>query len=141
MKEICKQHTKWINIVLSLGISNYYAEDIVQEAYIRCIGKEINESYFYLTLRSLAFDLHRSQKRIKKVDIQDIKLTENNTQENEILKIVDNIYWFDKEIFYLYYDNKMSMREISRKTNISLRTICSTIKRVNELILKEYGER
>lgn len=141
MKEIFKQHTRWINIVKQLGI-NDYAEDIVQEAYLKCLEKKsINEAYFYLTLRSLAFDLHRKQKKIIKVPIEEINISIEIDKENEVFEIVDRLHWFDKQVFYLYYDNKLSMRKIAKETGISLSTIFNTISKCNDKILTEWEEK
>lgn len=138
MKEICKQHQRWINTVKQFGIFDY-AEDIVQEAYLKCIDKEsINEAYFYLTLRSLSFDLLRKQKRITKVSIDDVVIITEIEKQNEVLNIVDNFHWFDKQIFYLYYDNKLSMQKISDETGISKSTIWKTITKCNNKIIKEW---
>jgi len=141
LKEIFKQHKRWINIVKQLGI-NDYAEDIVQEAYLKCLEKKsINEAYFYLTLRSLAFDLHRKQKKIIKVPIEEINISIEIDKENEVFEIVDRLHWFDKQVFYLYYDNKLSMRKIAKETGISLSTIFNTISKCNDKILKEWEQK
>lgn len=138
MKEICKQHQRWINTVKQFGIEDY-AEDIVQEAYIKCFNKlAVNEAYFFMTLRSLSFDLLRKQKRIVKVSIDDVEIKTEIEQQNEVLNLVENFHWFDKQIFYLYYDNKMSMRKISEETGISLKTIFNTITKCNNKIKKEW---
>lgn len=138
MKEICKQHNRWINIVKQFGITDY-VEDVVQEAYIKCLEKErVNESYFFLTLRSLAMDLHRKQKKIIKVSIDEVNIISEIEQQNEVLEIVDDFHWFDKEIFFLYYDEKMTMRKIAKETKISLKTIFTTIQKCNTKIKKEW---
>jgi RNA polymerase sigma factor (sigma-70 family) len=171
LKEICKQHKRWINTVKQFGITDF-AEDVVQEAYLKCLEKEnVNEAYFYLTLRSLSMDLHRKQKQIIKVSIDEIldkyeiaqyyqnktddkeiineidninwnnciKILSNEiTLSNEVLEVVNNFHWFDKEVFYLYYDNKISMRKIAEETKISLSTIFKTIKDCNLKIKKEW---
>ena len=141
MKEICKQHNRWINIVKQFGITDY-AEDVVQEAYIKCLEKErVNESYFFLTLRSLAMDLHRKQKKIIKVSIDEVNIISEIEQQNEVLEIVNDFHWFDKEIFFLYYDNKMPMRKIAKETGISLKTIFTTIQKCNTKIKKEWVDQ
>lgn len=138
MKEICKQHQRWINTVKQFGIDDY-AEDIVQEAYIKCFDKpSVNEAYFFMTLRSLSFDLLRKQKRIKKVSIDEVEIKTEIEQQNEVLNLVDDFHWFDKQIFYLYYDNKMSMRKIAEETGISLKTIFNTITKCNNKIKNEW---
>jgi len=141
LKEICKQHNRWINIVKQFGITEY-AEDVVQEAYIKCLEKErVNESYFFLTLRSLAMDLHRKQKQIIKVSIDEVNIISEIEQQNEVLEIVKDFHWFDKEIFFLYYDNKMPMRKIAEATGISLKTIFTTITKCNIKIKTEWEDK
>ena len=138
MKEICKQHQRWINTVKQFGITDF-AEDVVQEAYLKCIEKEtVNEAYFYLTLRSLSMDLHRKQKQIIKVSIDEVNIITEIEEHNEVLNLVNDFHWFDKEVFFLYYDNKMSMRKIAEETGISLSTIFKTIQTCNLKIKKEW---
>lgn len=138
MKEICKQHQRWINTVKQFGITDF-AEDVVQEAYLKCLEKEtVNEAYFYLTLRSLSIDLHRKQKQIIKVSIDEVNIITEIEEHNEVLNLVNDFHWFDKEVFFLYYDNKMSMRKIAEETGISLSTIFKTIQTCNLKIKKEW---
>jgi len=92
-------------------------------------------------LRSLAFDLHRKQKKIIKVPIEEITISIEIDKENEVFEIVDRLHWFDKQVFYLYYDNKLSMRKIAKETGISLSTIFNTISKCNDKILKEWEKR
>jgi len=138
LKEICKQHQRWINTVKQFGITDF-AEDVVQEAYLKCLEKEtVNEAYFYLTLRSLSMDLHRKQKQIIKVSIDEVNIITEIEEHNEVLNLVNDFHWFDKEVFFLYYDNKMSMRKIAEETGISLSTIFKTIQNCNLKIKKEW---
>jgi RNA polymerase sigma factor (sigma-70 family) len=138
LKEICKQHQRWINTVKQFGITDF-AEDVVQEAYLKCLEKEtVNEAYFYLTLRSLSIDLHRKQKQIIKVSIDEVNIITEIEEHNEVLNLVNDFHWFDKEVFFLYYDNKMSMRKIAEETGISLSTIFKTIQTCNLKIKKEW---
>jgi hypothetical protein len=138
LKEICKQHQRWINTVKQFGIIDF-AEDVVQEAYLKCLEKEtVNEAYFYLTLRSLSMDLHRKQKQIIKVSIDEVNIITEIEEHNEVLNLVNDFHWFDKEVFFLYYDNKMSMRKIAEETGISLSTIFKTIQTCNLKIKKEW---
>ena len=141
MKEICKQHQRWINTVKQFGITDF-AEDVVQEAYLKCLEKEtVNEAYFYLTLRSLSMDLHRKQKQIIKVSIDEVNIITEIEEHNEVLNLVNDFHWFDKEVFFLYYDNKMSMRKIAEETGISLSTIFKTIQTCNLKIKKEWKKQ
>jgi DNA-directed RNA polymerase specialized sigma24 family protein len=100
LKEICKQHQRWINTVKQFGITDF-AEDVVQEAYLKCIEKEtVNEAYFYLTLRSLSMDLHRKQKQIIKVSIDEVNIITEIEEHNEVLNLV-NDFLLDTSIPFL----------------------------------------
>lgn len=111
-----------------------YAEDIVQEAYIKVLSydKTINEAYFFFTLRSLAMELHKKNKNIIKVEVEENTKT---TLEDIDFKSIKNIYnfintfkWYDRMLFLLYIDNDYSIRDIAAKTGIGFMSIYNTIK-------------
>lgn len=133
MENLYKKHKQWINIVRSFGEYNY-AEDIVQEAYIKVLGKEINDSYFYLTLRSITTDLHR--KKVVTVEIDNLEFIDEEYEEPEstekYLVILNSFSHYERILFNLYSESGMSMRKIARETNISFMSIYNTIKKCQE---------
>ena len=123
-----------------------YAEDVVQEAYIKVYGKDINEAYFYYTLRSLTMDLH--SKKVVKVEItQDIEYSLKEDESNELaeelaqpfIDFIDTWHWYDKMLFMTWVNNKISMRKLSRETGIAFMSVYYTIKKCKER-LKEWQE-
>jgi DNA-directed RNA polymerase specialized sigma24 family protein len=135
MDKIYSRHKHWIKIVEGFGEKNY-AEDIVQEAYIRVHGKTINEAYFYFTLRSLTMDLHR--KKVDKIEItQEIEysLKEDNYQEEvtefvkPYLDFINTWDWYDKKMYLIYITNNVSMRKMAKESGIPLMNIFQTIQR------------
>lgn len=141
MNHIYSKHSHWIKVVERFG-EKWYAEDVVQEAYIKVYGKDINEAYFYWTLRSLTMDLHR-----KKVDKTEVtKEVEYSLREDDFEDIIDlaNYYkdyiesweWYDKMLFMLWVDSGVSMRELARRTNIGFMSVYNTIKNCKEKIRK-----
>ena len=73
LKDIYLKHDIWIDIVKSFGCKHYYAEDIVQEMYIKIIryhnkglnidygDKDFNYYYIFLTLKTLYFNLQKKE--------------------------------------------------------------------------------
>ena len=139
MNHIYSKHKHWIRVVEKFGELKY-AEDIVQEAYIKIHGKEINEAYFYFTLRSLTMDLHRKKVEIlpitKEIEyeislVEEIDLVDLTQPYNDF---IDTWEWYDKTLFRLWVDSGVSMREISRRTNIGFMSVYNTIKNCKKKI-------
>lgn len=137
LKQITDRHKHWIKVVEGFG-EKEYAQDIVQEAYIKVINlnKEINFAYFYFTLRSLTMDLHR--KKVDKIEItQEIEygLKEDNYQEEvtefvkPYLDFINTWDWYDKKMYLIYITNNVSMRKMAKESGIPLMNIFQTIQR------------
>ena len=68
LSKIALKHDRWVSLVQSMGCNPSYVEDVVQDAYLKVWkhlenGKQIvhgdddiNDFYFYMTLRSVYFD-------------------------------------------------------------------------------------
>jgi DNA-directed RNA polymerase specialized sigma24 family protein len=133
MNHIYSKHKHWIKIVNKFGESQY-AEDVVQEAYIKLHGKDINEAYFYYTLRSLTMTLHK--KKVNKIEItQDIEYSLVEEDDEFIIDLakpyqdyIETWEWYDKKLFLLWVESGVSMREIARRTNIGFMSVYNTIK-------------
>jgi DNA-directed RNA polymerase specialized sigma24 family protein len=159
IEQVAQHHKEYIKTIKSFG-EEFYAEDLVQEMYIRFINKnkekavivngQVNRYYVYLTLRSLFVDFYRQKSRIIKVGLDNILTLEqiDELEEHEgfsrLLKKVDNEVktweWYDQMLFNLYKDSDKSMREISNGTNISLRSIFCTLKNCKERIKDNVHE-
>jgi DNA-directed RNA polymerase specialized sigma24 family protein len=130
------KHKHWITVVKRFG-ENTYAEDIVQEAYIKIIqtNKDVNFAYFYFTLRSLTMNLHN--KKVIKIEItKDIEyLLTDSIEEDIVLELaqpfIDYIQtWEDYErmLFMVYVNKGVSMRKMARESGISFTSIYNTIR-------------
>jgi RNA polymerase sigma factor (sigma-70 family) len=157
---LCKHHKDWVTIVKSFG-EYLYAEDIVQEMYLRIarlkkqekcvINGKPNKAYIYLILKNSHIDLTKYRQKNIKVSLYEIdNLTVEDYEQTMFTsydKIEDKIYseidsWieYDKRLFSLYLKGDISMREISAGTNISLTSIFNTIKNCKEKIRIKCGE-
>lgn len=80
LRIVASQHEDWVKIVNGFGEYNY-AEDIVQESYLRLFlyakpeniikDKKVSRGYMFFTLRSLYFQYYNSKRKITKVSIDD----------------------------------------------------------------------
>jgi DNA-directed RNA polymerase specialized sigma24 family protein len=142
------KHKHWITVVKRFG-ENTYAEDIVQEAYIKIIqsNKDVNFAYFYFTLRSLTMNLHN--KKVIKVEItKDIEyLLVDSQEENIVLELaqpfIDYIQtWEDYErmLFMVYVNKGVSMRKMARESGISFTSIYNTIRNCKLKLIKWQKE-
>lgn len=159
-----KYHKDWINIARKY-VGEYYAEDIVQEFYIRLHEKgrledfvftdlTVNKSYAFLLIRSLAIDLQREKARSGKQYLEDIEvnvkdfnrgkdlqeLEAYNKVSKKIDAIIEDWHWYDKELFNIYRFTDLSIRGIAKETTISWVSIFNTLKRCKEIIKEELGE-
>lgn len=143
MKHIYDKHKHWIEIVKRFG-EETYAEDIVQEAYIKVYGKDINEAYFYFTLRSLTMDLHR--KKVIKVEIDEDILNIPDDYVNKLeevepyMNLINDWTWYDKKLFLLYLNNDFSIRELSRETGINFSSVYNTLNNCKDK-LKQWQKQ
>jgi RNA polymerase sigma factor (sigma-70 family) len=157
--KVAKHHKEYINTIKGFG-EDFYAEDLVQEMYIRFITKnkelqvinngQVNKYYVYLTLRSLFVDFYRQKNRVQKVGLNEIlnlaQIDELEQHEafgslmNQVSKEMNNWHHYDRLLFKLYKDTNMSMREIAEGTNISLKSIFITLKQCKKRLKDNVGE-
>lgn len=168
---LATKHKDWVRMVRSFGCPEHLAEDMVQEMYLRLhrysvepekimYKDEVNTFFVYVTLRNLWVDYTKVKKRIEFFD-QAPKDTYGQyypSQEVELQELVEEIWkevkswhWYDEKLFSIYVQTEMSMRDLSKETKISLRSIFNTIKNGKERIqtsckeaydsYKEAGER
>jgi len=124
---IAKHHKEWVATATGLGGGDY-AEDIVQEAYLKIYkyanpekiitdGK-VNKGYVFFVIKSILYTLKKEQKKYIKTPIQDYKFSDDSdTSEQEgfqkICDLIDSYmlelqnkakaenkesYWYDGKI-------------------------------------------
>jgi RNA polymerase sigma factor (sigma-70 family) len=155
---LAKNHKEWIRLVCSFGEVSY-AEDIVQETYIKIISTDaihkaiingnINKAFMYVVLRNNVIDYQRSKGKIHKVELHDRLADDPDEVEKHLaLDIVDeNIkneinswHWYDRDMFLHYMTSGKSQREIASGSKISLSSISNTIVSCKNRIRKAVGE-
>ena len=58
----------------------------------------------------------------------------------QIDKVLDNVYWYDKKIFELYYYEGNTLDSLAAKTKISRNSIFNTIDKVRTIIKNKLNE-
>ncbi len=160
INKVVKHHKEWVKIVNSFG-EYFFAEDIVQETYLMLLKwsseeklftkGNLNKGYVWLALKNTFLMSIRNENKIQKVNIESIVMLQqeqNNELKHEsysrLLTILDdevsNWHWYDQKLFKLYKDSDLSMREISKETNISVTSIFNTIKNCKTRINESVGE-
>jgi len=101
LKQIAKDHQKWIDILVGLGCNKVLAEDLVQEMYIKVhqyvkdnkksilYNGEVNTFFIYVMLKNMYYDYHRQKKRIKISSYDDMDWIDEKIQD-EIFDVKTN---------------------------------------------------
>jgi len=158
---LAKHHREWVKMTYSFGAGDF-AEDIVQEMYIRLnkyvddpqrilYNGEPNKLFVWVTLRNLVRKWQRGTDLIIYVDSyhdhneysETIDRDDDDLFEEFIDKVwscAEEMYWFDYKMFELYHTTEMSMRDIEKETTISLRTIFTTLNKAKEYVRENLYE-
>lgn len=158
LSEVAKYHNDYVRVVKRLG-ENFYAEDLVQEMYLRLernkrpediiIDGKVNQYYIYLTLRSLFLNFKKAKSQVNKINSLPLDLPNvDNSQYFEAQRRfyerieieINTWHKYDQLLFRLYMKGDKSMRDIADGTTISLRSIFNTITHCKERIKKNCGD-
>ena len=165
MSFLSTKHNDWIRIAKSFTNNREYAEDLVQDAYLRLYrlnktkeqvsyGNEPNRYFMWTVLYNLHKDNVRHQNSYKGIQTfplleYDDTIAENYSgdkhQSFEVImdKIEDFVSTWDvndKQLFELYYMQGQSLRKIAEGTGIGLSWIHNSVKTIKEKLTKELGE-
>jgi DNA-directed RNA polymerase specialized sigma24 family protein len=157
--KVVKHHDEWVKIVNSFG-EDFYAEDIVQEVYLRImsycsesqliVNDQVNKPYMYFVLRNTFLIMHRGYKpTMTSIDqAYNIRAHEDITAMTEAyLKIQDKIdqevnswHWYDQKVWHIYRDTGMSIRKLAKETTISPKSLFVTLKHCKNRIHNSLNE-
>ena len=141
---LSKYHKEWLSIVKSFGGGDI-SEDIVQDMYLKynenfVINNEPNRAYIWITLRNIFLTEIKQKELINFEETEPIDEQLFQSIMQRANKEMKKWHWYDKKLFEIYIYNDLSMRDIAKETNISLRSIFSTIKYCKERLNKELKE-
>jgi len=154
-----KYHSDWLNIAKSI-VKNDFAEDIVQEFYIKLdryakyemfifADGSVNKTYAYMILRSICLNYLKEKNKFCKVDLHDgYSIEENDIEAKEAIEKIynkidnelKNWHWYDKDLFKIYKDENISIRKLAKETTISSSSIFHTLKSCKEKIKDKFSE-
>ena len=158
---LASNHKEWIKMAYKFGAGDY-AEDIVQEMYIRLnkyleeperimYKNEPNKLFVWVTLRNMVRNFQNKKDILVftgdmvEYDYEEelFDYEEANGFERLIEKIWDSteeLHWYDKKMFEVYHTTDMSMRDIEKETRISLYSIFDTLKKTKEYVKEKHYE-
>ena len=71
---------------------------------------------------------------------EEIEIDYNEINLNKIDSILDDVHWYDKGVFELYYHEGNTLDSLARKTGISRNSLFNTIDKVREFIKSKIEE-
>lgn len=158
---IAKKNNVWIDIVQTFGLSKEESEDAVQDMYIKIkaklengtsimYGEEINYYYIYKTLKSIAYDYNKKNKKMPMVSIDDdLQNVKNKYKElfiaekpvkyeesyGKVLAELNKMYWYDQKVFDII-NQGIKITNLSRDSNIHYASLVRTYNRVKKQLKK-----
>ena len=149
LEKLFERHKDWCDIVQSFGCNRDTAEDIVQDMYLRIgrlvnegkditFGDDVNHFYIFRTLTTLFLDHKRRERKegdfdFEEYDVEDSEVVEYEKKYEKILKELDSMYWYDKNVYEII-EGGVSIKALSRKTNISYYSLYNTYKKVKNYL-------
>ena len=170
---LAEHHESYIDMAKAIAGNNNevfnYAEDFVQEAYLRLSKYEdlfdkvvntkgkVSKGYMFFCLRSIIINTIKKKSNLKynhlggqydfeeKYNFIDEGIDQDKLGveaiELKMYQIVkDGSTWFDYNLFKTYLDSGKSFRTISEESGIGIRTIYLSIKRSKMLIAEQLHE-
>ncbi len=155
-----KDRLKWVKIVINLGCPPSYAEDVVQDMYLKIASLdnnkrimfedsgEVNYWYIILTLRSVCYDFLKSQNKFVDYNLVETESDsiDINKEEafdrlyNNIIQATNKFGRYGSKLTQAYFKTDLSLRQIASQSNISLSSIFHSIKMYRAMLVEEFGE-
>jgi DNA-directed RNA polymerase specialized sigma24 family protein len=148
LEKLAENHKKWVQIAYNLCKCKDYAQDIVQDMYIKVIEleKEVDDGYIYFIIRSIFIDAKRKQKEnvCDSISIDKIRTLNEYTTENEFntelkRKCFEDGYkkLLQHERVIIHFSSNMGLREFARESGISISLIQKTKHKLKILVWQE----
>jgi len=162
--KVAQHHDEYVSTVKGFG-EDFFAEDIVQESYIKIIkycredqlvkDGEVRKAYMYFVLRNMFLDFKKQKNNKNKVstevlnylgegisnDLEEIQRADAlNKIFDKVDTVVKDLHWYDELLYKLYRDTGKSMRTLSKETGISTSSIFTTLKKCKDAIREEVSE-
>ena len=159
LEKLSKRDKDWMRMAQSFGLDKETSRDLVQEMYLKLYEKttydkikygddDVNTFYVYVTLRNLFYDRKRS--KVSFVELkEDFEYEESSNcckhlleeMLEDISETIENLHWYDRKIFEIYYGNNETIRQLSEGSKISSSSIFNTLKNVRTKIKEKHKEK
>ena len=160
---LAQRHTEWVDMAIAVGCPKPYAEDVVQEVYIKLdkyqdsiqhklVLKDntINTFYMFVTIRNMVRTMLKEEGTY--VNYEEFYYEEASDEADmEMERAFNNLInkikyeastWgrYHSKLFNVYYMTDFSMRDIADGTGIGLTHIYNNLKIYKNIIKENYSE-
>jgi len=157
------RHQEWITMARAVGCPEFYAEDVVQEVYIRLYkyrdsiydklilpDDEVNTFYMFVSIRNMVRTIMKLEGVY--INYEEFYYEESNDvpdldMEEAFGRLITKMRneansWgrYHSKLFNVYYMTDFSMRDIASGTGISLTHIYNNLKEYKKIIIDKYKE-
>ena len=166
---LAKKHLKWVGYVINMGGNESFAEDIVQDAYLRCLeylnkgvnidygDEDVNDYYFYMVLRSvfvnsmkkkgLDYYIYPDEVTMDRylynisAEIPDIDQEEGHKRLIKgIFKEVNTWESYHQTLFVAYFTSGLSLDKLSEATGIGRSSLYNSVRKYREVVKDMFDE-
>ena len=160
---LAQRHREWVDMARAVGCPEPYAEDVVQEVYIRLHkysdnikdklilkSGEVNTFYMFVTIRNMVRTMLKEEGTYVNYeefyyeasdDEPDMEMERAfNKLINEIKQEANTWGRYHSKLFNVYYMTDFSMRDIADGTGIGLTHIYNNLKIYKNIIRENYSE-
>ena len=118
--EISKLTDKFRTMCYGLTQNEHDIENAVQELML-----------YFLSMNSETYEYKHLENKPENIDVAQWEKLE------QIDVALENLHWYDRELFKLYYYEGNTLDSLAAKTNISRNSLFTTIDKVREILKKE----
>ena len=146
VKDILNLYPKLIDIARYHNATTEEAEDVVQDVYLKLqeIEKEegdldrltykgkINMVYLFNTVRNMVYNKKRHTNRIYCIDDFEPEIHPHSMIETEVNNKLNDMGAYYHSLYDAYFNDIISMRELAKRSKISLTTIFYGVKHLKD---------
>jgi DNA-directed RNA polymerase specialized sigma24 family protein len=157
------RHKEWVDMARVVGCPEPYAEDVVQEVYIRLYNyreniynklilpdDEVNTFYMFVSIRNMVRTMMKNEGvyiNYEEFYYEEADGLADMQMEEAFSKLIVKMRneansWgrYHSKLFNVYYMTDFSMRDIADGTGISLTHIYNNLKTYKKIIIDKYKE-
>jgi len=159
---LAQRHDEWVAMARAVGCPEPYAEDVVQEVYIKLHkyseniydklilpDNDVNTFYMFVSIRNMVRTMMKNEGVYVNYDEFYYETSEEANIEmeeafnrfiNKIRNEADTWGRYHAKLFNVYYLTDFSMRDIAEGTGIGLTHIYNNLKAYKKIIRENFSE-